>query len=92
MEPDVLNYGKPNRGPRLTPGLALAIEPMVTWGSPDSKTLADDWTVATVDDSLAAHWEHSIAITEGGVWVLTCEDGGEFELAARGVPFAPLGD
>ena len=89
--PDVPNVGRPGRGPRIEPGLVLAVEPMVTLGSASTVTLDDEWTVVTRDGSIAAHWEHTIALTGSGVWVLTAEDGGEAELTARGVPFGPLG-
>lgn len=92
QEPDVPNHGRPHRGPKLQAGMCLAIEPMITLGSEDARVLADEWTVKTVDGSRAAHWENTFAIVEGGVWVLTEEDGGEAELTARGVPFRPLGD
>ena len=75
MEPPVPNYGRPGKGPRLEPGMALAVEPMVTLGSPAVATLADDWTVVTVDGAAAAHWEHTVAITEDGPWVLTSLEG-----------------
>jgi methionyl aminopeptidase len=65
--------------------MALAIEPMVTLGSPEVTVLADDWTVATIDGSVAAHWEHSVALTESGPVVLTASDGGVTRLAALGV-------
>ncbi|THJ76035.1 type I methionyl aminopeptidase [Candidatus Frankia alpina] len=83
--PHVLNYGRPGRGIRLVEGLALAIEPMITIGAPDTTVLADDWTVVTQDGSLAAHTEHSVAITDRGPWVLTEPDGGVARLAALGV-------
>ena len=70
-EPQVTNYRTGQRGRRLEPGLCLAIEPMFTLGSGDVKIRADGWTVATADGSLAAHWEHSIAITPDGPRVLT---------------------
>lgn len=89
--PDVLNYRTRDRGPRLKSGMCLAIEPMITRGSPATEVLEDDWTVVTVDGSRAAHWEHSVALHEGGIWVLTAVDGGAAELAARGVTVAPLG-
>lgn len=92
MAPDVPNVGRPRRGIPLLTGMALAIEPMVTLGSAQVATLDDEWTVATRDGSLAAHWEHTVAITEDGLWVLTAPDGGAAELARRGVPFGPLGD
>jgi methionyl aminopeptidase len=71
MDPPVPNYGRPGRGPRLVPGMALAIEPMLTLGSPETDVLTDDWTVITVDGSWAAHFEHTIAITPQGPVVLT---------------------
>jgi methionyl aminopeptidase len=74
MEPHILNYGSPGRGPVLRPGMALAIEPMVTLGSPDVGVLADAWTVVTIDGGWAAHWEHTVAVTEDGPWVLTALD------------------
>jgi methionyl aminopeptidase len=85
MAPHILNYGRPGKGPRLTPGMALAIEPMVTLGSRATRELDDGWTVVTVDGSWAAHWEHTVAILDDGPWVLTAEDGGRAELAKRGV-------
>src|SRR3712207_7685156 len=60
--PHVLNYGRAGRGPRLVPGLALAIEPMVTVGDPATVELEDGWTVVTKDGSRAAHFEHTVAI------------------------------
>jgi methionyl aminopeptidase len=85
MDPHVLNHGRAGRGPTLEPGMALAIEPMLTLGRRDTKELADGWTVVTADGSMAAHWEHTVAILDDGPWVLTAEDGGRNELAARGV-------
>lgn len=70
-DPPIPNYGPPNRGPRLEEGMTLAIEPMVTIGSYRVKTLPDHWTVVTCDGSLAAHFEHTIAITADGPEVLT---------------------
>ena len=74
MDPHILNYGSPGRGPVLRPGMALAIEPMVTLGNPEVGVLADAWTVVTLDGSWAAHWEHTVAVTEDGPWVLTALD------------------
>lgn len=74
MEPHILNYGSPGRGPVLRPGMALAIEPMVTLGNPEVAVLSDAWTVVTMDGSTAAHWEHTVAVTEDGPWVLTALD------------------
>lgn len=85
MDPHVHNTGRPGRGPHLVPGMALAVEPMLTLGTPVTRELADQWTVVTVDDSLAAHWEHTVAILDDGPWVLTATDGGRAEFAARGV-------
>jgi methionyl aminopeptidase len=71
MDPAVPNYGRPGRGPRLVPGMALAIEPMLTLGTQETDVLADGWTVITADGSWAAHFEHTIAITPEGPKVLT---------------------
>jgi methionyl aminopeptidase len=76
QDPHVLNHGRPGRGPRLVPGLVLAIEPMITLGSPRTVELSDGWTVVTQDGSRAAHTEHTVALLEDGAWVLTAEDGG----------------
>jgi methionyl aminopeptidase len=70
-EPQVPNYGKPKRREKLVPGLTLAIEPMVNIGGPATKTLGDRWTIVTLDGSLSAHFEHTVAIAEGGPLVLT---------------------
>jgi len=91
QDPHVLNYGRPGKGPRLVPGLALAIEPMLTLGSPDTAELADGWTVITRDRSIAVHVEHTVAFFADGVWVTTAEDGGRERLGdlvttAAGVP------
>jgi len=65
-EPQVPNFGKPKRGPRLVAGMTIAIEPMVNVGGPEIRTLTDKWTVVTADGSLSAHFEHTVAITENG--------------------------
>ncbi|MEQ7009494.1 type I methionyl aminopeptidase [Actinopolymorpha sp. B17G11] len=83
--PNVPNVGKPGKGPRLQPGWAIAVEPMITLGSLETDVLDDDWTVVTVDGSYAAHVEHTVALTERGPWVLTAHDGGAARLAALGV-------
>jgi methionyl aminopeptidase len=70
-DPQVPNYGAPGHGPELRPGLALAVEPMVNMGGWETTLLADDWTVVTLDGSLSAHFEHTIAVTEDGHEVLT---------------------
>ncbi|WP_418058054.1 type I methionyl aminopeptidase [Pimelobacter simplex] len=87
MEPDVPNEGRPGRGPRLKRGIALAVEPMVTLGTHDTDVLDDEWTVVTADGTWAAHFEHTFALTDAGVWVLTAEDGGRARLEALGVPY-----
>jgi methionyl aminopeptidase len=73
-DPQIPNYGLPGRGPELRPGLVVAVEPMVTMGDWRTRVLADDWTVVTADGSLAAHFEHTIAVTEAGHEVLTERD------------------
>jgi methionyl aminopeptidase len=70
-EPQVPNYGKPKRLMQLAPGLTIAIEPMVSVGTPKTRTMPDRWTVVTADGSRAAHFEHTIAITDGGPRILT---------------------
>ena len=70
-EPQVPNYGPPGRGPRLKPGMTLAIEPMVNAGDSEVKVLEDGWTAVTVDGSLSAHFEHTVVVTEKGGRVLT---------------------
>jgi methionyl aminopeptidase len=71
MDPYLPNQGRPGRGPRLREGMALAIEPMLTLGTERTVELDDEWTVITADGSYAAHWEHTVAITSDGPWVLT---------------------
>lgn len=90
--PDVVNFRTSDRGPRLRPGMCLAVEPMVTTGSGATRVLEDDWTVVTSDGSRAAHWEHSVAITEAGISVLTAVDGGREGLAPFGVTPVVLDD
>lgn len=85
MSPNVPNYGQPGRGPELTVGMALAIEPMVTVGKRHVDVLDDDWTVTTLDGSWASHWEHTVAITADGPWVLTALDGGAAKLSELGI-------
>jgi methionyl aminopeptidase len=80
QDPDVPNLGRPGKGPRLVPGLVLAIEPMITMGSRHTVERSDGWTVVTRDGSVAAHVEHTMAICPDGVWVLTAEDGGRERL------------
>ena len=90
QEPDVPNSGRPHRGARIVPGVCLAIEPILTLGSPENVELDDEWTVVTCDGSRAAHWENSVAVLADGIFVLTEPDGGAAELAARGVRIASL--
>lgn len=70
-DPQIPNYGPPGKGPRLTPGMVLAIEPMINAGGYQVKVLDDDWTVVTTDTSLSAHYEHTIAITDEDPIILT---------------------
>jgi methionyl aminopeptidase len=85
--PNVPNFGRPGRGPRLVRGLALAVEPMVTLGTKHTAVLDDDWTIVTSDGSWSAHFEHSFTLTPDGAWILTAIDGGEQKLTELGVPF-----
>ncbi|MFI1096135.1 type I methionyl aminopeptidase [Streptomyces sp. NPDC020917] len=91
MEPHLLNYvtKKRGRGIKLVPGVCLAIEPMVTLGSPHTHVLEDEWTVKSDDGSWSSHWEHSVALTEQGPLVLTAPDGGKAKLAEYGITAAP---
>ena len=82
-EPQVPNYGQPGQGPVLRSGLCLAIEPMITQGVFTVETLDDGWTVVTGDGKLAAHFEHTIAITDEGPRILTLRDTGEHQDVAR---------
>jgi methionyl aminopeptidase len=86
--PDVPNVGRPGRGLRLRPGLAIAVEPMITLGSIETDVLEDGWTVVTRDGARAAHVEHTVALMETGPWVLTALDGGAVRLADLGVEVA----
>jgi methionyl aminopeptidase len=88
--PDVLNYRTRARGARVRPGLCVAVEPMLTRGTHATQVLDDDWTVVTDDGSRAAHWEHTVAVLESGIWVLTERDGGAARLRELGVTVAPL--
>ena len=86
--PNVPNFGRPGHGPKITRGMALAIEPMLTLGTIDNRTLEDDWTVVTTDGSWAAHFEHSVGVFAGGLVVLTAPDGGKAELERLGAAYA----
>jgi methionyl aminopeptidase len=81
-DPQVPNYGVPGRGPKLASGMVLAIEPMVAMGRPDARVLADGWTAVTRDGSLAAHFEHTVAVTASGPLVLTARNGAPAGAAA----------
>jgi methionyl aminopeptidase len=89
-EPPVYHFRTKDLGPLVTPGLVVAIEPMVTAGSNKTKVLKDGWTVVSKDKSDASHWEHSVAVHEHGVWVLTALDGGLEKLGPFGVVPYPL--
>jgi methionyl aminopeptidase len=90
MDPQVPNYRVRDRGPTVRAGVTVAIEPMVTLGSAETRVLQDDWTVVTTDQSRAAHWENTVAVTDDGLWVLTALDGGKERLEAAGAAYAPL--
>ncbi|MEV7139861.1 type I methionyl aminopeptidase [Streptomyces tauricus] len=91
MDPHLLNYVERRRGkgPKLVAGFCLAIEPMVSLGTPRTEVLADDWTVITTDGTWSSHWEHSVALTDEGPLVLTAPDGGKAKLAEYGIAAAP---
>lgn len=90
LPPDVLNYRSGHRGPKVRPGLCLAIEPMLVRGGLQTRVLEDEWTVVTQDGARASQWEHSVARHDGGIWVLTAPDGGASELEPLGVVPVPL--
>src|SRR5262249_50186460 len=73
-DPQIPNYGEPGRGPRLNQGMVLAIERMVNAGKPAVKVLNDGWTAVTRDRSLSAHFEHTVAVTADGPWILTARE------------------
>ncbi|WP_181021946.1 MULTISPECIES: type I methionyl aminopeptidase [unclassified Microbacterium] len=89
--PSVFNYRVADLGPEVKPGLVLAIEPMVVAGSEETFTEDDDWTVSTIDGSDGSHWEHSVAVHDGGIWVLTAPDGGAAGLAPYGIVPTEIG-
>lgn len=84
-DPPVFNYAVRDPGPAVKPGLVICIEPMVTGGGEQTVVTEDEWTVVTADGSDGAHWEHTIAVVDGGVWVTTAADGGAAGLAPFGV-------
>jgi methionyl aminopeptidase len=71
MDPFLPNHGDPGHGPKLRTGMALAIEPMLTAGDPETRELADGWTVVTEHGGRAVHWEHTVAVTDDGYRILT---------------------
>lgn len=83
--PSVFNYRVADPGPEVLPGLVLAIEPMVVIGDQETFVEDDGWTVSTLDGTAGSHWEHSVAVHDGGIWVLTAPDGGAAGLAPFGV-------
>lgn len=85
QDPHVLNYRTKTRGPKLVSGMVLAVEPMINLGSADTVLLDDGWTVKTADGAWSAHFEHTIAVTASGPWVLTALDGGAARLTELGV-------
>jgi len=88
QDPQVPNYRVRDKGVRVRAGLVVAIEPMLTRGSPATRVLEDDWTVVSTDASRAAHFEHTVAVADDGLWVLTALDGGREQLARLGAPYA----
>ncbi|GAA3581719.1 type I methionyl aminopeptidase [Klugiella xanthotipulae] len=89
-DPPVFNYRVRERGPAVKPGLVVAIEPMVVTGSIETFIQDDDWTVTTMDGGMASHWEHSVAVHTGGIWVLTAHDGGASALEPLGITPVPI--
>lgn len=89
-EPPVFNYRIDRRGAAVRPGLVVAIEPMIVAGSIDTFVRDDEWTVTTSDGADAAHWEHSVAVHDDGIWVLTAEDGGAGGLSPFGIEPVPI--
>ena len=89
-DPQIPNYAVRDKGPTVRSGFTGAIEPMVTLGHSATHVLDDDWTVVTSDGSRAAHWEHSVAVTEAGITVLTAVDGGEARLGELSRTYAAL--
>ena len=90
QDPDVPNFRVRGLSPKIIPGMCLAIEPMLTLGSPEIEILDDGWTVRTVDRAFAAHWEHTVAVLEDGICVLTAHDGGKNELEGLGIKVVTL--
>ncbi|MFB8387719.1 type I methionyl aminopeptidase [Microbacterium sp. NPDC055910] len=89
--PSVFNYRVSDPGPEVRPGLVLAIEPMVVIGDQETFIEDDGWTVSTLDGTAGSHWEHSVAVHDDGIWVLTAPDGGAEGLAPFGITPRPIG-
>lgn len=88
--PTLFHYRTPERGAEIKPGLCLCVEPMMTAGGEEVFVEEDEWTVTTIDGSVGAHWEHSVAVHADGIWVLTAPDGGAAGLAPFGVTPVPI--
>ncbi|MFC5337820.1 type I methionyl aminopeptidase [Leucobacter denitrificans] len=89
-DPQVFNVPVAKRGPEVKPGLVVAIEPIISAGTIETVIQDDDWTVTIADGSMSAQWEHSVAVHERGIWVLTAEDGGAEGLAPLGITPVPI--
>jgi methionyl aminopeptidase len=89
-KPSIFNYETGGLGAEIEPGLCVAIEPMMTAGTEQVVVEDDDWTISTTDGSMGSHWEHSVAVHDGGIWVLTATDGGAAGLAPFGVVPVPI--
>lgn len=89
-DPPVFNVPTSRKGPEVKPGLVVAIEPIISAGAIDTVIQDDDWTVTIADGSMSAQWEHSVAVHDGGIWVLTAPDGGAAGLAPLGVTPVPI--
>lgn len=89
-DPPVFNVPVARKGPEVKPGLVVAIEPIISAGGIETFVEGDDWTVTMADGSLSAQWEHTVAVHDGGIWVLTAEDGGASGLEPLGVKPVPI--
>lgn len=89
-DPQVFNVPTLRKGPEVKPGLVVAIEPIISAGTIETVVQDDDWTVTIADGSMSAQWEHSVAIHDKGIWVLTAEDGGAAGLAPFGITPTPF--
>ena len=89
-DPPVFNVPVARKGPEIKPGLVVAIEPIISAGTIDTVIQNDDWTVTIADGSMSAQWEHSVAVHEKGIWVLTADDGGAAGLEPLGITPVPI--